>query len=311
MQRGMRRGAPSDTVSLWLVVCVARKARGQHAPRTLAAHPSMFGRVPYYQKILDRKRYSLATTRLANSLPVPVPGPIPPLPHCGLSDGSWCVPALIETLLASGDSAGHPAAGPSVSHSSGPDVPSRIRHPDACAAAVADVSTPSLRPRRKKIACLTPRSWARESATAPWTDKVPSGIVSYRPRSGDRYVGAPSALRFYSPKKRLELRFVNQSINQSQSCQSRHICLYASDHIVHSAGSQPHSQAFTQSTPSRQSGMVQPVVQEMFATVHAAAGSSLFSVYSVHVHTTFDSTVCDSGHMTFTVSLAVHALSVP
>eukprot|EP00962_Isochrysis_galbana_P061983 scaffold49017_cov281-Isochrysis_galbana.AAC.3 len=33
---------------------------------------------------------------------------------------------------------------------------------------------------------------------------------------------------------------------------------------------QPHSQAFTQSTPSRQSGMVQPVVQEMLATVHAA-----------------------------------------
>eukprot|EP00962_Isochrysis_galbana_P000702 scaffold191_cov111-Isochrysis_galbana.AAC.1 len=34
---------------------------------------------------------------------------------------------------------------------------------------------------------------------------------------------------------------------------------------------------FTQSTPSRQSGMAQPVVQEMFATVHAA-GSSLFSL---------------------------------
>eukprot|EP00962_Isochrysis_galbana_P002289 scaffold599_cov130-Isochrysis_galbana.AAC.10 len=39
--------------------------------------------------------------------------------------------------------------------------------------------------------------------------------------------------------------------------------------------SQPSSQAFAGSIPSRQSGMIQPVVQEMFATVHAA-GSSLF-----------------------------------
>eukprot|EP00962_Isochrysis_galbana_P025062 scaffold7709_cov101-Isochrysis_galbana.AAC.3 len=55
------------------------------------------------------------------------------------------------------------------------------------------------------------------------------------------------------------------------------------------AASQPHSQAqaFTQSTPSRQSGMVQPVVQEMFATVHAA-GSSLLGLFSSC--TTFDST---------------------
>eukprot|EP00962_Isochrysis_galbana_P061980 scaffold49007_cov264-Isochrysis_galbana.AAC.1 len=56
------------------------------------------------------------------------------------------------------------------------------------------------------------------------------------------------------------------------------ISSYASDS---SAASQPHSQAFTQSTPSRQSGMVQPVVQEMFATVHAA-GSSLLGLL-VHV----------------------------
>eukprot|EP00962_Isochrysis_galbana_P050314 scaffold21748_cov129-Isochrysis_galbana.AAC.7 len=54
-----------------------------------------------------------------------------------------------------------------------------------------------------------------------------------------------------------------------------------------SAASQPHSQAFTQSTLSRQSGMVQPVVQEMFAPVHAA-GSSLFGLFSSC--TTFDST---------------------
>eukprot|EP00962_Isochrysis_galbana_P053077 scaffold24529_cov140-Isochrysis_galbana.AAC.2 len=50
------------------------------------------------------------------------------------------------------------------------------------------------------------------------------------------------------------------------------ISSYSSDH---SAASQPPSQDFTQSTPSRQSGMVQPVIQEMYATVHAT-GSSLF-----------------------------------
>eukprot|EP00962_Isochrysis_galbana_P024984 scaffold7695_cov124-Isochrysis_galbana.AAC.1 len=61
------------------------------------------------------------------------------------------------------------------------------------------------------------------------------------------------------------------------------ISSYASDS---SAARQPHSQAFTQSTPSRQSGMVQPVVQEMFATVHAAGSSlGLFGPC-----TTFDST---------------------
>eukprot|EP00962_Isochrysis_galbana_P024631 scaffold7566_cov122-Isochrysis_galbana.AAC.9 len=47
----------------------------------------------------------------------------------------------------------------------------------------------------------------------------------------------------------------------------------------HSAASQPPSQDFSHSTPSRQSGMVQPVIQEMFATVHAA-GSSLFGLFS-------------------------------
>eukprot|EP00962_Isochrysis_galbana_P037585 scaffold13196_cov117-Isochrysis_galbana.AAC.3 len=52
-------------------------------------------------------------------------------------------------------------------------------------------------------------------------------------------------------------RFVRLSINQSLSFMS--ISSYSSDH---SAASQSHSQAFTQSTPSRQSGMVQPVVQE-------------------------------------------------
>eukprot|EP00962_Isochrysis_galbana_P029807 scaffold9593_cov146-Isochrysis_galbana.AAC.2 len=61
------------------------------------------------------------------------------------------------------------------------------------------------------------------------------------------------------------------------------ISSYASDH---SAARQLHSQAFTQSIPSRQSGMVQPVVQEMLATVHAA-GSSLLGLFGSC--TTFDS----------------------
>eukprot|EP00962_Isochrysis_galbana_P049462 scaffold20951_cov130-Isochrysis_galbana.AAC.1 len=104
--------------------------------------------------------------------------------------------------------------------------------------------------------------------------RIPSVIV-LGARSDDRYVdvGAPSALRLYSPK-RLELRFVNQPINQSHSCQSRHILAI----IVRLVASQPRSQDFTQSTPSRHSGMVQPVVQEMFATVHAAGSSLLFVV---------------------------------
>eukprot|EP00962_Isochrysis_galbana_P015935 scaffold4556_cov114-Isochrysis_galbana.AAC.1 len=46
--------------------------------------------------------------------------------------------------------------------------------------------------------------------------------------------------------------------------------------------SQPHSQASAGSSPSRQSGMVQPVVQEMLATVHAA-GSSLFGLFSSEI----------------------------
>eukprot|EP00962_Isochrysis_galbana_P049383 scaffold20903_cov99-Isochrysis_galbana.AAC.1 len=53
------------------------------------------------------------------------------------------------------------------------------------------------------------------------------------------------------------------------------------------AASQPHSQAFVGSSPSRQPGMVQPVVEEMLATVHAA-GSSLFDITS-------DSTRCSGG----------------
>eukprot|EP00962_Isochrysis_galbana_P048268 scaffold20054_cov125-Isochrysis_galbana.AAC.1 len=52
------------------------------------------------------------------------------------------------------------------------------------------------------------------------------------------------------------------------------ISSYASDL---SAASHSHSCDITQSTPSLQSGMVQPVVNEMFATVHAA-GSSLLGL---------------------------------
>eukprot|EP00962_Isochrysis_galbana_P016990 scaffold4869_cov123-Isochrysis_galbana.AAC.9 len=53
----------------------------------------------------------------------------------------------------------------------------------------------------------------------------------------------------------------------------------------HTADSQPLSHVSNRPIPSRQSGMVQPVVQEMFATVHAA-GSSLFGLFSSY--STFD-----------------------
>eukprot|EP00962_Isochrysis_galbana_P030752 scaffold9993_cov101-Isochrysis_galbana.AAC.7 len=62
------------------------------------------------------------------------------------------------------------------------------------------------------------------------------------------------------------------------------ISSYASDP---SAASSPHSYDFSLSDKSRQSGMVQPVVNEMFATVHAA-GSSLLGLFTSC--TTFDST---------------------
>eukprot|EP00962_Isochrysis_galbana_P019268 scaffold5610_cov137-Isochrysis_galbana.AAC.12 len=51
--------------------------------------------------------------------------------------------------------------------------------------------------------------------------------------------------------------------------------------------SHSHSCEITQSNPSLQSGMVQPVVNEMFATVHAA-GSSLLGLFTSC--STFDST---------------------
>eukprot|EP00962_Isochrysis_galbana_P038401 scaffold13629_cov101-Isochrysis_galbana.AAC.7 len=63
------------------------------------------------------------------------------------------------------------------------------------------------------------------------------------------------------------------------------ISSYASDL---SAASPSHSCDITQSTPSTQSGMVQPVVNEMFATVHAA-GSSLLGLFTSCA--TFDSTL--------------------
>eukprot|EP00962_Isochrysis_galbana_P042214 scaffold15710_cov134-Isochrysis_galbana.AAC.3 len=62
------------------------------------------------------------------------------------------------------------------------------------------------------------------------------------------------------------------------------ISSYASDL---SAASPSHSCEFTQSHPSPSSGMVQPVVNEMFATVHAA-GSSLLGLFTSCA--TFDST---------------------
>eukprot|EP00962_Isochrysis_galbana_P046089 scaffold18423_cov110-Isochrysis_galbana.AAC.5 len=80
------------------------------------------------------------------------------------------------------------------------------------------------------------------------------------------------ALRFYSPK-RLGAT-LSQSVKQSISLMS--ISSYASDL---SAASLSHSCEITQSNPSPQSGMVQPVVNEMFATVHAA-GSSLLGLFT-------------------------------
>eukprot|EP00962_Isochrysis_galbana_P014109 scaffold4021_cov129-Isochrysis_galbana.AAC.1 len=68
------------------------------------------------------------------------------------------------------------------------------------------------------------------------------------------------------------------------------ISSYASDS---SAASNPHSYKFSLSDPSRQSGMVQPVVHEMFATVHAA-GSSLLGLFTSC--TTFDSTARPGSH---------------
>eukprot|EP00962_Isochrysis_galbana_P019901 scaffold5801_cov112-Isochrysis_galbana.AAC.1 len=64
------------------------------------------------------------------------------------------------------------------------------------------------------------------------------------------------------------------------------ISSYASD--LSSAASNPHSCEIIQSNPSRQSGMVQPVVNEMFATTVHAAGSSLLGLFTSC--TTFDST---------------------
>eukprot|EP00962_Isochrysis_galbana_P006491 scaffold1738_cov129-Isochrysis_galbana.AAC.1 len=60
-----------------------------------------------------------------------------------------------------------------------------------------------------------------------------------------------------------------------------------------SAASHSHSCEITQSTPSLQSGMVQPVVNEMFATVHAA-GSSLLGLFTSC--TTSDSTASSHNH---------------
>eukprot|EP00962_Isochrysis_galbana_P011767 scaffold3329_cov120-Isochrysis_galbana.AAC.6 len=62
------------------------------------------------------------------------------------------------------------------------------------------------------------------------------------------------------------------------------ISSYASDL---SAASPSHSCDITRSNPSPPSGMVQPVVNEMFATVHAA-GSSLLGLFTSC--TTFDPT---------------------
>eukprot|EP00962_Isochrysis_galbana_P014144 scaffold4029_cov117-Isochrysis_galbana.AAC.8 len=48
--------------------------------------------------------------------------------------------------------------------------------------------------------------------------------------------------------------------------------------VARLVSSQPHSRAFAGSIPSRQSGMVQPAVEEMLATVHAAGSSFVSSL---------------------------------
>eukprot|EP00962_Isochrysis_galbana_P047034 scaffold19113_cov98-Isochrysis_galbana.AAC.6 len=127
-------------------------------------------------------------------------------------------------------------------------------------------------------------------------------MVSYRPRSDARYVGSPSALRFsfLFPKRLGATPTLCQSVNQSTSLMS--ISSYASDSSV---ASNPHSYEFSLSDPSRQSGMVQPVVQEMLATVHAA-GSSLLGLFSSC--TTFDSTASGQSH-TWTLTVTARAVT--
>eukprot|EP00962_Isochrysis_galbana_P040554 scaffold14712_cov124-Isochrysis_galbana.AAC.2 len=115
--------------------------------------------------------------------------------------------------------------------------------------------------------------------SGPQVGAYPFDIVLRRP-----FVSIPPSVLSYASS-------INQSINLT-AVMSMSISSYASDS---NAASQPHSQAFAQSTPSRQSGMVQPVVQEMFATVHAA-GSSLFSVYSVHVQPSIRHTANAKAH---------------
>eukprot|EP00962_Isochrysis_galbana_P014756 scaffold4228_cov135-Isochrysis_galbana.AAC.2 len=73
--------------------------------------------------------------------------------------------------------------------------------------------------------------------------------------------------------------------------------------------SHSHSCEITQSNPSLQSGMVQPVVNEMFATVHAA-GSSLLGLFTSC--TTFDSTrACNSQASGLAIAKHLRACSSP
>eukprot|EP00962_Isochrysis_galbana_P016300 scaffold4659_cov125-Isochrysis_galbana.AAC.5 len=101
--------------------------------------------------------------------------------------------------------------------------------------------------------------------------------LNYRPRSDDRYVGAPSALRLYSPK-RFELRFVYQSINPSQSLIDHLVRLVLVNRIRKISVTQ-------HSTPSRQSAVGHGSARRSRDVCDRARHRfvSLSSVYSVHV----------------------------
>eukprot|EP00962_Isochrysis_galbana_P054159 scaffold25689_cov118-Isochrysis_galbana.AAC.1 len=81
-------------------------------------------------------------------------------------------------------------------------------------------------------------------------------MVSYRPGVTIAIRRCSVGLRLYSPKRLELLRFLYPSIISLNSCQSHRMLA-----IIDSAASQPLSQNFNRSIPSRQSGMVQPVVQ--------------------------------------------------
>eukprot|EP00962_Isochrysis_galbana_P013561 scaffold3840_cov159-Isochrysis_galbana.AAC.2 len=86
------------------------------------------------------------------------------------------------------------------------------------------------------------------------------------------------------PPSVLELRLVNQSINQPQSCQSLHMLAIIARQVT-----RIRAKSFSPTRPvSRAWFSPSSMINEMFATVHAA-GSSLLGLFTSC--TTFDSTL--------------------